>query len=199
MTKKMNQTLNKEYWKKRYQENEIGWDAGSVTTPIKEFIDKLIDKDLKILIPGAGNAYEAEYLWKCGFKNIFVLDIVEEPLQNLKSRIPDFPDEQLILGDFFELKDSYDLILEQTFFCALNPNLREAYPKQMFSLLKPNGKLAGVLFDFPLTEQGPPFGGDYEMYFSLFNPIFAIKKLEACYNSIKPRAGKEFFILLEKL
>ncbi|RRJ88463.1 methyltransferase domain-containing protein [Paenimyroides tangerinum] len=195
----MNQTLNKEYWKKRYQENEIGWDAGSVTTPIKEFIDQLNDTNVKILIPGAGNAYEAEYLWKCGFKNIFVIDIVEEPLQNLKSRIPDFPDEQLILGDFFELKDSYDLILEQTFFCALNPNLREAYVKQMFSLLKPNGKLAGVLFDFPLTKQEPPFGGDYQMYLSLFNPIFAIKKFEACYNSIKPRAGKEFFILLEKL
>lgn len=195
----MNQTLNKAYWQKRYQENEIGWDVGGVTTPIKGFIDQLIDKDLKILIPGAGNAYEAEYLWKCGFKNIFVLDIVEEPLRNLKSRISDFPDEQLILGDFFDLKDSFDLILEQTFFCALKPSLRDAYAMQMSLLLKSNGNLVGVLFDFPLTEQGPPFGGDYETYFSLFNPIFAIKKLEACYNSIKPRAGKEFFILLEKL
>jgi len=191
--------LNKTYWEKRYQENNIGWDAGAVTTPIKEYIDQLIDKNIKILIPGAGNAHEAEYLWNSGFKNIYVLDIVQEPLDNLKSRIPDFPSEQLILGDFFDLNDSYDLILEQTFFCALNPNLREKYATQMNRLLHANGKLAGVLFNFPLTEDGPPFGGDYETYFSVFNPIFAIKKLEACYNSIKPRAGKEFFILLEKL
>lgn len=179
--------------------NEIGWDAGAVTTPIKEYINQLENKDLKILIPGAGNAHEAEYLWNQGFKNIFVLDFVQEPLQNLKSRIVDFPDEQLILGDFFELNDSFDLILEQTFFCALNPDLRTEYVKQMNCLLNKNGKVAGVLFDFPLTEQGPPFGGDYETYFSLFNPIFAIKKLELCYNSIKPRAQKELFILLEKL
>jgi len=191
--------LNKTYWEKRYQENNIGWDAGAVTTPIKEYTDQLIDKNIKILIPGAGNAHEAEYLWNSGFKNIYVLDIVQEPLDNLKSRIPDFPSEQLILGDFFDLNDSYDLILEQTFFCALNPNLREEYATQMNRLLHANGKLAGVLFNFPLTEDGPPFGGDYETYFSVFNPIFAIKKLEACYNSIKPRAGKEFFILLEKL
>lgn len=195
----MKQLLNKDYWQKRYQENEIGWDAGGVTTPIKEYIDQLIDKESKILIPGAGNAHEAEYLWKQGFKNIFVLDIVEEPLRNLKLRIPDFPDEQLILGDFFDLKDSFDLILEQTFFCALNPDLRGEYVKQMYSLLLPKGKLVGLLFNFPLTDQGPPFGGDYQSYFSLFNPIFAIRKLEPCVNSIKPRAGKEFFILLEKL
>lgn len=195
----MSQLLNKEFWQKRYQEKDTAWDAGSITTPIKEFIDQLKDKEIKILIPGAGNAHEAEYLWKQGFKNIFVLDIVNEPLQNLKSRIPDFPESNLILGDFFDLNDSYDLILEQTFFCALNPLLRKNYADQMNRLLSPSGRLAGVLFDFPLSEQGPPFGGDYESYFSLFNPIFAIKKLEACYNSIKPRAGKELFVLLEKL
>ena len=191
--------LNKEYWQQRYANKETGWDAGSVTTPIKEYIDQLSDKEIKILIPGAGNAHEAEYLWKQGFKNVFVLDIVSEPLENLKKRIPDFPKEQLILGDFFELDLHFDLILEQTFFCALNPMLREKYVDQMFKILKTNGKLAGVLFDFPLTEQGPPFGGDYQTYYSLFHSKFNIRKLEVCYNSIKPRLGKEFFIILEKL
>lgn len=191
--------LNKEYWKQRYANKETGWDAGSVTTPIKEYIDQLMDKDIKILIPGAGNAHEAEYLWKQGFKNVYVLDIVSEPLENLKKRIPDFPSEQLFLGDFFNLDLQFDLILEQTFFCALNPVLREKYVDQMLKILKTNGKLAGVLFDFPLTEQGPPFGGDYQTYYSLFHSKFNIRKLEVCYNSIKPRLGKEFFIILEKL
>lgn len=190
--------LNKDYWNLRYQNNEIGWDAGKITTPIKEYIDQLSDKKIKILIPGAGNSYEAEYLWKQGFKNVFVLDFVEKPLVNLKTRIPDFPEEQLILNDFFELNDSYDLIIEQTFFCALNPNLRQKYVNQMNKLLRPKGKIVGILFNFPLSEQGPPFGGDFETYHSIFSPIFAIRKLEPCYNSIKPRAEKEFFILLQK-
>lgn len=191
--------LNKEYWQERYAENETGWDAGSVTTPIKEYVDQLTDKNIKILIPGAGNGYEAEYLWNQGFKNVYVLDIAQFPLENLKNRIPGFPEENLILGDFFDLEQTFDLIVEQTFFCALDPILRSKYVSQMNQLLKPGGKLVGVLFNFPLTEQGPPFGGDYDGYFSLFNPIFAIQKLETCYNSIKPRANKEFFISLQKL
>lgn len=194
----MSQMFNKDYWSQRYSKNEIGWDAGSITTPIKVYVDQIVDKEIKILIPGAGNAHEAEYLWENGFKNIYILDIVEIPLQNFKKRIPDFPVEQLLLGDFFELKDQFDLIIEQTFFCALSPNLRTQYANQMQSLLKPTGKIVGVLFDFPLTEQGPPFGGSYEEYFSLFSSIFVVKKLAICENSIKPRAGKEFFIILEK-
>ena len=38
------------YWEERYQKGETGWDAGKITTPIKEYIDQLTNKNLKILI-----------------------------------------------------------------------------------------------------------------------------------------------------
>ncbi|SHI83533.1 Thiopurine S-methyltransferase (TPMT) [Algibacter luteus] len=50
------------YWTQRYNERQTGWDVGKPTTPLKTYIDQLKNKSLKILIPGAGNAYEAEYL-----------------------------------------------------------------------------------------------------------------------------------------
>lgn len=193
------QKLNRDFWENKYLEKETQWDAGAITTPIKEYVDQLTSKELKILIPGAGNGYEAEYLWKKGFKNVFILDFAKEPLDNFKNRNPDFPNVQLIRDDFFNLEDSFDLIIEQTFFCAISPDLRKHYATQMDKLLKPNGKLVGLLFDFPLSEVGPPFGGDYQSYHSLFSTIFVVRKLERCFNSIKPRRNKEFFILLEKL
>ena len=52
----------KEYWINRYKEERTGWDIGYPSTPLKEYIDQLQDKNLRILIPGAGNGYEAEYL-----------------------------------------------------------------------------------------------------------------------------------------
>ena len=61
-----------EYWSKRYEEGQTGWDIGYPSTPIKTYIDQIKDKNLRILIPGAGNAYEAEYIFKEGFKNVFV-------------------------------------------------------------------------------------------------------------------------------
>lgn len=188
--------FEKNYWDQRYTLKETQWDTGRITEPIRAFVDQLFDKELKILIPGAGNSYEAEYLFKRGFKNVFVLDISEIPLKNLKKRVPDFPVKHLLHQNFFELAAHFDLILEQTFFCALDPSFRPDYAKKIYELLLPEGILAGVLFGVPLNKDKPPFGGSKEEYISYFRPWFDIKHLELCYNSIQPRAGRELFIEL---
>lgn len=186
------------YWEERYDSKLTGWDMGMVSPPLKAYFDQLKDRSLKILIPGAGNAYEAEYLFTNGFRNIYVLDIAKQPLQNLKSRVPDFPEQQLIHQNFFDHSDAFDLIIEQTFFCALPPELRDHYVAKMHELLKGDGKLAGVLFDFPLTEKGPPFGGSKEEYQRRFKTLFNIHILDKSFNSHPSRAGKELFFKLIK-
>lgn len=191
-------TDNKTYWESKYDTGETGWNIGAISTPIKEYIDQLADKNIKILIPGAGNAYEAEYLFQQGFSTIFVMDIARAPLNNLMKRIPDFPENQLLEEDFFQHQGLYDLILEQTFFCAINPSHRNLYAQKIHELLNDGGKLVGLLFDFPLTDEGPPFGGSHQEYLDTFTPYFDIKILEKSYNSIKPRAKREFFIQFKK-
>lgn len=190
--------LNSNYWQNRYQSNETGWDAGRITTPLKEYFDQIEDRRIRILIPGCGNSYEFEYLLNNGFTNVFVLDYAKTPLENIKNRIPYCKDEQLIFADFFEHQEQYDLIIEQTFFCALYPELRTKYVTKMHSLLSEKGKLAGLLFQFPLTEVGPPFGGSKEEYIKLFSGTFEIKTLETAHNSIKPRQGNELFFIFTK-
>lgn len=194
----MKNNHNITYWEKRYLDHKIGWNIGYISTPLKAYFDQLEDKSLKILIPGAGNSYEAEYLWNHGFKNIYILDFVQQPLDNLKKRVPDFPEAQLLKIDFFNLENTFDLIIEQTFFCALNPILRTEYKTKMQQLLKPKGKLVGLLFNFELTKMGPPFGGSLTEYKNLFNKTFNIKTLEPSINSIKEREGKELFFIFEK-
>ena len=77
-------SFNEAYWSNRYKNNEIQWDMGMVSPPIKSFIDQLSDKNLHILIPGCGNAYEAQYLFEKGFANTQVVDLAKLPLENLK-------------------------------------------------------------------------------------------------------------------
>lgn len=194
----MKNKLDQNYWEERYANHETGWNIGYASTPIKTYIDQLKDKTQKILIPGAGNSFEAEYLWKLGFKNVYILDIAKQPLDNFKNRVTDFPENQLLHYDFFELDTTFDLILEQTFFCALDPQLRKRYGDKMHQLLNSNGKLAGLLFDFDLTAFGPPFGGSLIEYKALFGEKFHIKQLDKAYNSIKERHGKELFFIFEK-
>lgn len=194
----MKNRFDKTYWESKYSNEATGWDIGYASTPLVDYFKQLTNKNLKILIPGGGNCYEAEYLFEQGFENIFVIDIAERPLKNLKARFPNFPDNHLIHGDFFNHSEKYDLIVEQTFFCALDPVLRQKYADKMNDLLAENGKLAGLLFDFELTEDGPPFGGSSAEYLKLFSEKFTINKLERCYNSIQPRAGRELFFIFEK-
>lgn len=190
--------LNKQYWEDRYDNNDAPWDAGNITTPIRDFIDTLANKDLKILVPGAGNGHEFEYLVNLGFTNAYMLDIAEQPLKNAAARMTQVPADRFIFGDFFQHEEKYDLIIEQTFYCALNPELRDAYVNRIHHLLVPNGTLAGLMFNFPLTEQGPPFGGSVEEYTARFSSYFNIKKMEPAHNSIKPRDGRELFVIFEK-
>ncbi len=188
--------LDSNYWQERYKTNQTGWDAGTITTPIKEYIHQLNDKSIKILIPGCGNAHEAAYLWQQGFTNVFLLDYVAEPLNNFSKHYPDFPKSHLLLKDFFELDEKFDLIIEQTFFCALDPQLRSSYAEKMCQLLNPKGKLAGLMFSSEFEKEGPPFGGSKSEYKALFERYFDIAKMEECYNSIEPRKGNELFVVL---
>lgn len=190
--------FNENYWTHRYLNGQTQWDAGSITRPLQEYFEKQHDRHMKILIPGGGNGYEAEYLHQAGFENVYLLDISPLPLQSFKERNPYFPEEHLLLEDYFTLKGNFDLIVEQTFFCALHPGQRPAYAKKANELLNPGGHLVGVLFSGELNKDHPPFGGTKEEYLQYFEPYFSIQKLEPCYNSIKPRAGRELWIDLEK-
>ncbi len=189
----------KEYWNQRYEQGETGWDIGYVSFPLKAYFDQLCKQELKILIPGSGNSYEAEYLFNKGFQNIYVLDISKNALENFKSRVPDFPAEQILHMDFFDLEDTFDLIIEQTFFCALHPSKRNQYVAKMQNLLNPDGTLVGLLFNIPLFEDHPPFGGSEKEYRELFSNYFKIDKMETAYNSIPERKGNELFFKLKNL
>ena len=191
------------YWQARYADGRDGWDTRRITPPLRAYFDQLaVAAQPRILIPGAGRAYEAEYLHQRGFRQVFVADIAPEALAALATRVPAFPPEHLLLADFFALPHHppYDLIVEQTFFCALDPALRPAYARQCAHLLRPGGTLMGLLFDTDFGPvQEPPFGGSRAEYREYFAPCFGFQHFETATNSLQPRQGRELFICLKKL
>jgi thiopurine S-methyltransferase len=79
--------LSSKAWDNRYLNTDIGWDLGEVSPPLKAYFDQLENKALSILIPGGGNSYEAEYLFKKGFQNVFVIDLSKTALDNIKKSV----------------------------------------------------------------------------------------------------------------
>ena len=190
--------LNAGYWNERYDNGKTGWDMQQVSPPLQAYFAQLRDKTCSILIPGCGNAYEAAWLQQQGFSSITLADISEVLTSGLRKKFgrPD-SNIRVITGDFFDLSGQYDLIVEQTFFCALDPSLRTRYVQKIDDLLNPGGKLIGLLFDRNFVG-GPPFGGHKEEYRLLLEKKFKIKTLAPCYNSIPPRAGTELFFIAER-
>ena len=185
-------------WEERYKNEDTGWDIGMVSTPLKEYFDQLTDKTIKILIPGCGNGHEASYLHRHGFQNVFLLDLAPSPLDNFSTQHPYFPKDHLIKENFFDHEGQYDLIVEQTFFCAIDPSHRQAYAKKGHELLHPKGKLMGLLWSVELNDAHPPFGGSKEEYHNYFDEYFNFVHFGNSFNSIKLRSGRELFLLAEK-
>ncbi len=145
-------------------------------------------------MPGCGSGHEARYLAEQGFQHVTVIDIAPLAVEKMRENLSEYQQVTIIEGDFFAHTGEYDLILEQTFFCALDSDLRTKYVQKMSELLAKNGKLAGLLFGVQFPKN-PPFGGSREEYLGLFSEQFEIKVLEPCYNSVKPREGNELFFV----
>jgi SAM-dependent methyltransferase len=192
--------LDAQYWNNQYVAKTTGWDLGMPSPPLAEYINGLGDKSLKILIPGCGNAYEAQYLLDLGFEKITLIDIAADLVKKLQDKFANNANIRVVLGDFFEHEGEYDLILEQTFFCALPPFMREKYVQKMHTIMSDDGHLAGLLFNREFEKQGPPFGGSENEYKTLF-PKFGLEiiEMETAKNSITPRANSEVFFKAKKI
>lgn len=186
------------YWNEQYINDRTGWDIGYVSPPIKSYFDQRLDQSSRILVPGSGNGWEVEYLFKSGWKNTFLLDFAPAAIERFSNRFPEFPKENIISENFFDHQEKYDFIVEQTFFSSLPRSLRKNYVEQMLNLLNPGGKLVGLLFNHEFAHNAPPFGGTEKEYKSLFFDSFGVRQFSTAYNSIKPRRDRELFIILEK-
>lgn len=190
-------SLDQNYWDIQYKTKTTGWDLGQIAPPIQNFINSLENKNSRILIPGCGNTYEAEYLLEKGFTNVTVIDIAPTLVAVLQKKFANNPNINIILGDFFDHKGKYDLIIEQTFFCALPPFLRQKYVWKMHQLLTEEGILVGLLFNRTF-EVSPPFGGSQTEYELLFKKAFDFIKLEMAKNSAEPRKDSELYFEFRK-
>lgn len=191
-------TATSEYWTNRYRQGATGWDIGTIAQPLKAYFGQLQNKAIEILIPGAGAGHEAVFLFQNGFQQVHYLDFSQAAAAQFHSQCPDFPAERIHCNDFFQFQGQFDLIIEHTFFSALPRHLRNEYANHMHQLLKPKGKLVGLFFNHEFDHEGPPHGGSIEEYHDLFDKSFIFKMFDVAFNSIRPRQGREHFLILEK-
>ena len=117
-----------QFWNDCYINHDIGWDLGDITPVFQDWANSLTKKS-SILVPGSGNSYDALYFASLGH-NVLAVDFSKEVINRVRDKASkDNIEINLLNCDFFDLDSTYynsfDYIIEYTFFCAINPKKRK--------------------------------------------------------------------------
>ena len=188
-------------WQKHYDEDDLAWDLGEVARPFVRLWEDNALSPGTLIIPGCGQGHEVIYFAERGFKVTGVdfspgaIKLLRESLSRRKL------DAQVMHRDFFQLgaahDQTYDAMLEQTFFCAIHPDQRSSYVETASRILKPGGLLFGLFYETG-EEGGPPFNTTEADIRNFFSGLFNINRLEKCSFSSEKRQDKEWLAILQK-
>jgi len=192
-----------EYWENSYKTGEMTWDLGEPTPIFKNWIHSQ-KYPLTICVLGAGNGWDALYFAEKGH-DVTAVDFADSAIANMtyaakKKKL----NLNIVHEDIFKLENIYDakfdIVLEYTCYCAIHPNKRINYIQIVNKLLKPSGKLVGILFpiDKMLDDYGPPFGVDINATIIMFSKYFTLVTKEIPTLSVPKRQGREVFIIFKK-
>jgi methyl halide transferase len=200
MTEKKNGYTQKD-WQRHYDEDDLGWDLGQVAPPFANLFESKTIFPGKTLVPGCGRGHEVIFLAENGFE-VTAVDFSLGAINHLKTTVQERKLKCEILHmNFFEMdtvhNEAFDLVIEQTFFCAISPEQRTSYVSTVARALKQSGMLVG-LFYHTKDEGGPPFNTTREDIVKHFSDSFEILQLKKAEDSAEQRKNKEWLVILIK-
>lgn len=194
------------YWRQRYQAGQTGWDLGRVTPALPYAVEKSLfpPPPASLVVPGCGFGHDVLFLAQQGYQ-VWAVDFAIEPLSflaiqaekhGLKNRV------HTIQADIFEFFPPAEVegVWEYTCYCAIEPQRRAAYWRQVAQWLKPGGAFVGLLF--PLSGaplEGPPFLVAREEAILLAQEVGLSLVMEESNPPSHPaRAGRETLLVLRR-
>jgi SAM-dependent methyltransferase len=191
-------------WQRRYEENDTPWDKGAPAPVLVEYLRRgpIVGR---VLVPGCGKGHEVRALGDQTGASVMGLDLSPSALRvardlaveaGLGARV------KFVEADFFELpadlKETFDWLVEHTCFCAIEPARRSAYVESATAALAAGGKIFGIFYLNPDTEEGPPFAVSEKELSGLFDPHFILLEEWVPRESFPGREGRELVRILQK-
>ena len=190
------------FWNGRYLEKNTGWDLGKVAPPFVHLVEsRALVPYSSILIPGAGRGWEALYLAELGFA-VTCVDFAPEAVAEGRALAERHGVRvSYVEEDLFRLSPEhygrFDYLLEQTCFCAIDPDRRREYREMAARMVRPGGELVG-LFYVHGREGGPPWTTTSEEVRDLFSPHFDFIEFAVTPHSVESRKGEEILARLRR-
>lgn len=192
------------FWNDAFESLHTPWDLGHPYEGLVQLERRAeLIPGARVLVPGCGSGHDALYFCEMGYQ-VSVVDWSHAAIADLRvqARRRHFEMEALV-SDYREIpatwNGSFDVWVEHTFFCALDPEDRSVYPEVVARLLRPGGRLLGAFFisdrgsngSVNPKKEGPPFWISEESFQELFMPWFEVvtfEKSEASHPALGVRA-----------
>jgi SAM-dependent methyltransferase len=149
-------------WREAWKAGTTPWDAGTSPPALRNLVERGVVPPGRILVPGCGTGYDLATLARAD-REVVGIDLSEDARKAFLAEHPALPGSVAYeVTDFFSYAPAhgFDFVWDYTFFCALDPDQRDAWSQTMKRLVKPGGVLATLIFPFedPISaKQGPPW------------------------------------------
>jgi SAM-dependent methyltransferase len=194
-----NQVSKSEFWQNAYLENRFHWDLQAAHPALYDFIPGMRLPKLRVLILGCGHGHDAHFFASKGHI-VTAVDFSELAIKSARELYPD-SNINWICADVFSwsknIHAEYDLIFEHTFFCAIEPKLRQQLVQIWSQLLLKGGSFIAVFFILDQTS-APPFGATEWEIRERLKKNFQFLTWGRYKKSVPGRSGKELFITAVK-
>lgn len=186
--------MEKKFWIEAWEEGRTGFNQQEPHPALEKYLNHFgLGKDTRTLVPLCGKSVDLLYLAKLGFdvhgvelyEKAVAEFFVENQLPSPQTvETPDFkifsiPRIHLSVGDFFKVssEEKFDFIYDRASIVALPEKMRSDYAKKIAELLKPEGQILLIAYDYDQSEmQGPPFSVSEKEITDLFKD-FAVEHL----------------------
>lgn len=193
-----------EYWEFRYRSGQTGWDLGGPTPVFQNWLAEHPGNREAVCLPGAGNGYDAVAFARAGYV-VTAVEFAPMPARALAQQGDELRLALTVLEqDIFQLPGDhaahFDLVVEYTVYCAIDPRRRDEYVTVLASILKPSGALLALFF--PVngdSTAGPPFGVGRAEIKERFGTRFRLLYEEWPEHSVPGRRRLELLMYMEKL
>ncbi|KAI5070144.1 hypothetical protein GOP47_0014487 [Adiantum capillus-veneris] len=160
-------------WEQCWVEDVTPWDLGKVTPVVADLVERNNLPVGRALVPGCGSGYDVVALASRA-RHVIGLDIsatAVEHAQKIWAGTKSI-NVEFVCWDFFNYMPGapFDLILDYTFFCALQPSMRPLWGSKIADLLSSEGELITIMFPMDSFEGGPPYAVSLAAYENALHP-----------------------------
>ncbi|MEP7359631.1 MAG: methyltransferase domain-containing protein, partial [Anaerolineales bacterium] len=159
----------------------------------------------RLLVVGAGRGHDAREFARHGFE-VTAVDFAAEAVEAMARLADPAAPVEIVQADIFDLPPAFDyafdVLLEYTCFCAIDPARRGEYADMAARVLKPGGTYVALFFPlfFPLDGHagGPPFAVAEAEVLALFGARgFKLLRSERPEDSVAQRQGMEVLMIFK--